>query len=94
MLLISAGEPLALLADDLVVLLVFFRAGEAPHLQCFGIKTDQRQRRTQFVRNVGNEIRFQSRQRHFFADVAVRQENSPASRSDRPPRIRKLVRTK
>ena len=70
------GQPFALFADDAVVLLIFFRAGEPPHLQRLGVEADQRKRRAQLVRNVGNEIGLQPGQRHFLGDVAIGQHNS------------------
>ena len=76
MLLMSAGQPFALLADDAVVLLIFLRTGQPAHLQGLGVQPDQGKRRAQFVRDVGDEVGLQSRQRHFLGDVAIGQRNS------------------
>ena len=65
------GQSLAFLANDLVVLVLFRRSGKPSQLQGLGIKADQRQRRPQFVRDVGHEVRFQLRQREFPGHVAI-----------------------
>ena len=71
----ARGQALALLADDAVVLMVFFLAAQPTHLQGFGVKPDQRQRSSQFMGNVGNEIRLQARERHLLPHVAIGQQN-------------------
>src|SRR5437667_1048018 len=72
----EGGQALALLADNAVVFLVFLPAAQAAHLQGFRVKPDQRQRSSQFVRNVGHEIGFQPGQRHLLHHVAIGEQNS------------------
>src|SRR6202040_3130424 len=70
------GQAFALLPDDAKIFLVFFLGTQAPQLQSFGIEADQSQRCTQFVRNVRDEVGFQSREIHFSGNVAIREPDS------------------
>src|SRR6476659_665314 len=65
-------QPLALLANDTIVVIFLLLRRDPAQLKRFGVQPDQRQRRPQLVRDVGYKIRFQMGQRHFFADAAIR----------------------
>src|SRR5246127_4305136 len=56
------GKTLAFLANDLVVLLVLGGIGDASQLQSLSVETNERERCSQLVRDVGDEIGFQLRQ--------------------------------
>src|SRR5205814_9927989 len=73
----QSGEPLALLANDAVVLLVLLLAAEATHLQRLRVQPDQRQGGAQLVRDIGEKVGLQPGQRHFPVHVAVSQQDSP-----------------
>src|ERR1700758_3314358 len=67
------GKTLAFLANDLVVLLVLGGIGDASQLQSLSVETNERERCSQLVRDVGDEIGLQFGQREFAGDVAVGQ---------------------
>ena len=71
----KCGQAFAFLTDNAVVLLIFLRMSEAPHFESFCVEPDQGERRSQFVGNIGYEIRLESCQRHLLGDIAVGQYN-------------------
>ena len=65
---------------------MFARAGEASQLQSLCIKADERQGCSQFVRDIGNKIRFQSRQCQFARHVSISEYHASAHQQRKRPK--------
>ena len=70
------GEAFALFANNAKVFFVLFLRGKAAEFQRFRIKANERQRSAKLVRDVGDEVRFQSGELHFARNVAMGKEYS------------------
>ncbi len=69
------SQPLTLFANDLVIFLTFSWVGDASQFERLCVKADERQRRSQLVRDVRDKIGFQFRQRKFARDVSIGEQH-------------------